>query len=82
MTSGRQGTAVRRRSSSTTPRLKKLGRQKDIRSEQACKQTGIAPKLDLKDAKQNPDAVFRLAKVLEFIDSAKAPMVGTGRTKS
>ncbi|GHG77199.1 hypothetical protein [Comamonas sp. JC664] len=55
-----------------TPVLKNLGRQKDIKFEQLCKQTGIDPKLDLKDAKQNPDAVYRLAKVLEFIDSAKA----------
>ncbi|AKQ66073.1 hypothetical protein A176_002985 [Myxococcus hansupus] len=55
-----------------TPVLKSLGRQKDIKFEQLCKQTGIDPKLDLKDAKQNPDAVYRLAKVLEFIDSAKA----------
>lgn len=55
-----------------TPALKNLGRQKDIKFDQLCKQTGIDPKLDLKDAKQNPDAVYRLAKVLEFIDSAKA----------
>ncbi|MBZ4397117.1 hypothetical protein VZQ01_04555 [Myxococcus faecalis] len=55
-----------------SPALKNLGRQKDIKFDLLCKQTGIDPKLDLKDAKQNPDAVFRLAKVLEFIDSAKA----------
>ncbi len=55
-----------------TPVLKNLGRQKDIKFEQLCKQTGIDPKLDLKDPKQNPDAVYRLAKVLEFIDSAMA----------
>ncbi|WP_426753769.1 hypothetical protein [Myxococcus sp. Y35] len=55
-----------------TPALKNLGRQKDIKFDQLCKQTGIDPKLDLKDPRQNPDAVYRLAKVLEFIDSAKA----------
>ncbi|WIG99530.1 hypothetical protein [Myxococcus sp. SDU36] len=55
-----------------SPALKNLGRQKDIKFKELCKQTGIDPKLDLKDAKQNPDAVYRLAKVLEFIDSAKA----------
>ncbi|MFP2958428.1 hypothetical protein ACLEPN_11440 [Myxococcus sp. 1LA] len=55
-----------------SPALKNLGRQKDIKFDLLCKQTGIDPKLDLKDAKQNPDAVYRLAKVLEFIDSAKA----------
>ncbi|WP_239576597.1 hypothetical protein [Archangium primigenium] len=54
-----------------TPALAKLGRQKDIKFDELCKQTGVDPKLDLKDAKQNPDAVYRLAKVLEFIDSSK-----------
>ncbi|AEI68701.1 hypothetical protein [Corallococcus macrosporus] len=62
-----------------SPALKNLGRQKDIKFEQLCKQTGIDPKLDLKDAKQNPDAVYRLAKVLEFIDSAKT---STGEDRS
>jgi len=55
-----------------TPVLKNLGRQKDIQFEQLCKQTGIDPHLDLKDPKQNPDAVYRLAKVLEYIDSSKS----------
>ncbi|WP_224246252.1 hypothetical protein [Hyalangium gracile] len=55
-----------------TPVLAKLGRQKDIKWNDLCKQTGVDPKLDIKDAKQNPDAVYRLAKVLEFIDSAKS----------
>ncbi|MCY1032721.1 hypothetical protein OV207_14720 [Corallococcus sp. BB11-1] len=64
-----------------TPVLKSLGRQKDIKFEQLCKQTGIDPKLDLKDAKQNPDAVYRLAKVLEFIDSAKAATGGERSNK-
>jgi hypothetical protein len=64
-----------------TPVLKKLGRQKDIKFEQLCKQTGIDPKLGLKDAKQNPDAVYRLAKVLEFIDSAKAATGGERSNK-
>ncbi|WP_140865127.1 hypothetical protein [Myxococcus xanthus] len=64
-----------------TPALKNLGRQKDIKFDQLCKQTGIDPKLDLKDAKQNPDAVYRLAKVLEFIDSAKASNGGDRSNK-
>jgi hypothetical protein len=64
-----------------TPVLKSLGRQKDIKFDQLCKQTGIDPKLDLKDAKQNPDAVYRLAKVLEFIDSAKASTGGDRDSK-
>ncbi|WP_205522707.1 hypothetical protein [Myxococcus eversor] len=64
-----------------SPALKNLGRQKDIKFDQLCKQTGIDPKLDLKDAKQNPDAVFRLAKVLEFIDSAKASNGGDRDSK-
>ncbi|SEU28716.1 hypothetical protein SAMN05443572_10862 [Myxococcus fulvus] len=64
-----------------SPALKNLGRQKDIKFDQLCKQTGIDPKLDLKDAKQNPDAVFRLAKVLEFIDSAKAANGGDRDSK-
>ncbi|MFY2557348.1 hypothetical protein ACN469_06975 [Corallococcus terminator] len=64
-----------------SPALKNLGRQKDIKFDQLCKQTGIDPKLDLKDAKQNPDAVFRLAKVLEFIDSAKASTGGDRDSK-
>ncbi|MFP2932337.1 hypothetical protein ACLESO_45715 [Pyxidicoccus sp. 3LG] len=64
-----------------TPVLKKLGRQKDIKFEQLCKQTGIDPKLDLKDSKQNPDAIYRLAKVLEFIDSAKAANGGDRSNK-
>ncbi|RKG70236.1 hypothetical protein D7V80_05775 [Corallococcus sp. CA054B] len=63
-----------------TPALKNLGRQKDIKFEQLCKQTGIDPKLDLKDPKQNADGVYRLAKVLEFIDSAKAS-TGDDRSK-
>ncbi|MFE8600189.1 polyadenylate binding domain-containing protein [Archangium violaceum] len=54
-----------------TPALAKLGRQKDIKFDQLCKQTGVDPKLDLKDSRQNPDAVYRLAKVLEYIDSSK-----------
>ncbi|NOK05635.1 MULTISPECIES: hypothetical protein [Myxococcus] len=64
-----------------TPALKNLGRQKDIKFDQLCKQTGIDPKLDLKDARQNPDAVYRLAKVLEFIDSAKASNGGDRSNK-
>ncbi|MCY1043877.1 hypothetical protein OV208_21350 [Corallococcus sp. bb12-1] len=64
-----------------TPALKSLGRQKDIKFEQLCKQTGIDPKLDVKDSKQNPDAVYRLAKVLEFIDSAKASTGGDRSNK-
>ncbi|RKG81690.1 hypothetical protein D7W79_04745 [Corallococcus exercitus] len=59
-----------------SPVLKKLGRQKDIKFEQLCKQTGVDPKLDLKDPKQNADGVYRLTKVLEFIDSAKASTGG------
>ena len=55
-----------------SPALAHLGRQKDIKFEQLCKQTGVDPKLDIKDSKQNPDAVYRLAKVLEFIDSSKS----------
>ncbi len=54
-----------------TPALKNLGRQKDIKWDDLCKQTGVDSKLDIKDAKQNPDAVYRMAKVLEFIDSTK-----------
>lgn len=54
-----------------SPALAKLGRQKDIKFEQLCKQTGVNPKLDLKDSRQNPDAVYRLAKVLDYIDSSK-----------
>src|SRR5437868_5060770 len=50
------------------PVLSKLGRQKDIKFDQLCKQTGVDPKLDLKDSRQNPDAVYRMAKVLEYID--------------
>lgn len=64
-----------------SPALKNLGRQKDIKFDQLCKQTGIDPKLDLKDSKQNPDAVYRLAKVLEFIDSAKASTGGDRSNK-
>ncbi|NBD08350.1 MULTISPECIES: hypothetical protein [Corallococcus] len=64
-----------------TPVLKNLGRQKDIKFEQLCKQTGVDPKLDLKDSKQNPDGVYRLAKVLEFIDSAKASNGGDRSNK-
>ncbi|RKG89528.1 hypothetical protein D7W82_06640 [Corallococcus sp. CA049B] len=63
-----------------TPALKNLGRQKDIKFDQLCKQTGVDPKLDLKDPKQNADGVYRLAKVLEFIDSAKAS-TGDDRSK-
>ena len=64
-----------------TPVLNKLGRQKDIKFEELCKQTGIDPKLDLKDAKQNPDAVYRLAKVLEHIDSSKSSKGGDRASK-
>jgi hypothetical protein len=54
-----------------SPALARLGRQKDIKFNELCKQTGVDPKLDLKDSRQNPDAVYRLAKVLEYIDSSK-----------
>lgn len=64
-----------------TPVLAKLGRQKDIKFDLLCKQTGVNPKLDLKDPKQNPDAVYRLAKVLEFIDSSKAANGGDRSNK-
>ncbi|MBN8228368.1 hypothetical protein JYK02_12735 [Corallococcus macrosporus] len=64
-----------------SPVLKKLGRQKDIKFDELCKQTGIDPKLDLKDPKQNADAVYRLTKVLEFIDSAKASTGGDRSNK-
>ncbi|WP_375757305.1 hypothetical protein [Corallococcus exercitus] len=64
-----------------SPVLKKLGRQKDIKFEQLCKQTGVDPKLDLKDPKQNADGVYRLTKVLEFIDSAKASTGGDRANK-
>lgn len=64
-----------------TPVLAKLGRQKDIKFDQLCKQTGVDPKLSLKDAKQNPDAVYRLAKVLEHIDSAKSSTGGDRSNK-
>jgi hypothetical protein len=64
-----------------TPVLAKLGRQKDIKFDQLCKQTGVDPKLDLKDPKQNPDAVYRLAKVLEYIDSSKASNGGDRSNK-
>ncbi|MBZ4373924.1 hypothetical protein [Corallococcus sp. AS-1-6] len=64
-----------------TPVLKNLGRQKDIKFDQLCKQTGVDPKLDLKDPKQNADGVYRLAKVLEFIDSAKASTGGDRSNK-
>ncbi|RKH71992.1 hypothetical protein D7X96_06480 [Corallococcus interemptor] len=64
-----------------TPVLKNLGRQKDIKFEQLCKQTGVDPKLDLKDPKQNADGVYRMAKVLEFIDSAKASTGGDRSNK-
>ncbi|NOK15581.1 hypothetical protein [Corallococcus carmarthensis] len=64
-----------------SPVLKKLGRQKDIKFEQLCKQTGVDPKLDLKDPKQNADGVYRLTKVLEFIDSAKASTGGDRSSK-
>ncbi|GMU03784.1 hypothetical protein [Corallococcus caeni] len=64
-----------------SPVLKKLGRQKDIKFEQLCKQTGVDPKLDLKDPKQNADGVYRLTKVLEFIDSAKASTGGDRENK-
>lgn len=64
-----------------TPVLKNLGRQKDIKFEELCKQTGVDPKLDLKDSKQNPDAVYRLAKVLEFIDSSKSSKGGDRSSK-
>ncbi|RKH66171.1 hypothetical protein [Corallococcus llansteffanensis] len=64
-----------------SPVLKKLGRQKDIKFEQLCKQTGVDPKLDLKDPKQNADGVYRLTQVLEFIDSAKASTGGDRASK-
>jgi hypothetical protein len=64
-----------------SPVLAKLGRQKDIKFDQLCKQTGVDPKLDLKDPKQNPDAVYRLSKVLEFIDSSKASNGGERSNK-
>ncbi|WP_208721160.1 hypothetical protein [Corallococcus aberystwythensis] len=64
-----------------TPVLKSLGRQKDIKFNELCKQTGVDPKLDLKDPKQNADGVYRLAKVLEFIDSAKASTGGDRSNK-
>ncbi|MHA7632824.1 hypothetical protein [Corallococcus sp. M7] len=64
-----------------SPVLKNLGRQKDIKFEQLCKQTGVDPKLDLKDPKQNADGVYRLTKVLEFIDSAKASTGGDRSNK-
>ncbi|MBN9683583.1 MULTISPECIES: hypothetical protein [unclassified Corallococcus] len=64
-----------------SPVLKNLGRQKDIKFEQLCKQTGVDPKLDLKDPKQNADGVYRLTKVLEFIDSAKASTGGDRDSK-
>jgi hypothetical protein len=54
-----------------SPALANLGRQKDIKFDELCKQTGVDPKLDLKDSRQNPDAVYRLAKVLDFIDSSQ-----------
>ncbi|AKJ02493.1 hypothetical protein ATI61_108119 [Archangium gephyra] len=54
-----------------SPALARLGRQKDIKFNELCKQTGVDPKLGLKDSRQNPDAVYRLAKVLEYIDSSK-----------
>lgn len=55
-----------------SPVLGNLGRQKDIKFDQLCQQTGVDPKLSLSDSKQNPDAVYRLSKVLEFIDSSPA----------
>ncbi|MGZ3386953.1 MAG: hypothetical protein ACXVB5_18840 [Isosphaeraceae bacterium] len=64
-----------------SPVLSKLGRQKDIKFEQLCKQTGVDPKLDLKDSRQNPDAVYRMAKVLEYIDSSKAADGGERASK-
>ncbi|ADO70013.1 hypothetical protein [Stigmatella aurantiaca] len=54
-----------------SPVLSKLGRQKDIKFDQLCKQTGVDPNIDLKDSRQNPDAVYRMTKVLEYIDSSK-----------
>lgn len=54
-----------------SPVLAHLGRQKDIKFDQLCKQTGVDPNLSLTDAKQNPDAVYRMSKVLEYIDSSK-----------
>lgn len=59
-----------------SPVLANLGRQKDIKFDELCKQTGVDPKLDIKDSKQNPDAVYRLAKVLEYIDSSKSASGG------
>ncbi|MFY0567584.1 hypothetical protein ACN28E_27680 [Archangium lansingense] len=66
-----------------SPALARLGRQKDIKFDQLCKQTGVDPKLDLKDSRQNPDAVYRLAKVLDYIDSSKISDGGerTGKVK-
>ncbi|RKH12451.1 hypothetical protein D7V97_08420 [Corallococcus sp. CA053C] len=64
-----------------SPVLKNLGRQKDIKFEQLCKQTGVDPKLDLKDPKQNADGVYRLTRVLEFIDSTKASTGGDRANK-
>ncbi|WP_239470658.1 hypothetical protein [Archangium violaceum] len=66
-----------------SPALAKLGRQKDIKFNELCKQTGVDAKLDLKDSRQNPDAVYRLAKVLEYIDSSKISDGGerTGKVK-
>ncbi|PTL82112.1 hypothetical protein [Vitiosangium sp. GDMCC 1.1324] len=54
-----------------SPVLAKLGRQKDIKFDQLCKQTGVDPKLSLTDSRQNPDAVYRMSKVLEYIDGSK-----------
>jgi hypothetical protein len=64
-----------------TPVLSKLGRQKDIKFDDLCKQTGVDPKLSLTDAKQNPDAVYRLAKVLQHIDSSKSANGGDRSNK-
>ncbi len=64
-----------------SPVLAHLGRQKDIKFDQLCKQTGVDPSLDLKDPKQNPDAVYRLSKVLEFIDSSNASNGGERSNK-
>ncbi|WP_395807169.1 hypothetical protein [Archangium minus] len=64
-----------------SPVLSKLGRQKDIKFEQLCKQTGVDPKLSLTDSRQNPDAVYRMTKVLEYIDSSKDSSGGDRTSK-
>ena len=53
-----------------SPVLANLGRQKDIEFDNLCKQTGVDSKIPLTSSKQNPDAVYRLSKVLEYIDAS------------